>query len=377
MRTQFSRSRRCVWGLTAACSLFCFFAAAGEIPHRRLSTSHFKGPRELNNIMGAFFPEHPNPAKLQVLAQRISQEAAREGVDLKNTSPQFWQKMVSRLAGSHQGQDLLSALRGMPDKFTGTPGSPEVDKRLQSLKSLQQAFEKSPFKDSIEKFVMRSWWRNMFEENTARPGEKPPKNLRSYIKDLRELMEKADISEDQMGHLRSLFNKTRVKGKEWLEWLQGVSVNGSSDTLTLPSFTLPVLLGIAGLVAAGMALWMKRNKTVPQAPPALPDINGLARHAEGFSEALLQFYRRLCFEAGLPFQGRTINELQEELYIHFPGIHGMTETMNAAFYELWYGGQRKTPEEMHKLTGLLADCLARTGHKRRPMPQATPGDHSQ
>ncbi|HAK96818.1 MAG TPA: hypothetical protein DCM87_17965 [Planctomycetes bacterium] len=336
----------------AAALLIASARADDGVPHRRLATERFPGRQELNNPLGAYFPELEQLDRALRIARILDEEAERLGIELAAAPPDFFADQVEAL--SVREPDLLAAL---PDLARAAElASPAGAIQVESIRRLAEALEASPYRETVERFFVSSALRARSDRSSAAFTRK--------LKDLAEFLRNAGVSESHLDGLRNLYRRGEGGARRLLANLRALTSRaaGRASALKVPPLAVPLVLAAAG--ALGVFFFLRRKERPEPPPPPLPDFRALGTRGEDFAEALLAFYRRVLHDAGLPFRGRVLADLARDASARRPEIAAGLPPLNRAFYEIWYGKAEKPPGEVSALAARLA-ALATATHLAR------------
>ena len=348
-------------GDSAVCLVLALTCAttflAGEVPHRELSTQRFFPDRPgLNHQLAAFFPDGAQLEQLLRLSRIFEEEAARQGLDPAQASPEFFERLIQHLYDDKR--DLLAAVPSLAHQAAHEGLDDDLRVEIDRIRKLAEALRGSPLLEPLERFMISAALRAQ--------DEKRSDAFRHALGRLRDLLENAGASRAHLAQVHALLKDAAAHGRHAAAqvhafWRQPVARVGE---LAVPPFVLPlaVVACAAGALAA-VLLMRSRARTAP--PPALPDFSRLAPDADAFSGALLALYQRFAFEDGAPFTGMPISDLARTAARRRERLARAAPVLNRAFHEIWYGGTRKSPAELHALATLLADAAGEVRPGRR------------
>jgi hypothetical protein len=127
--------------------------------------------------------------------------------------------------------------------------------------------------------------------------------------------------------------------------------------MPVPSYVIPIALALCA--AAGLLFFLRKKNGDTHTPPPVPDFSALGTSGGDFADALLAFYRRVLFDARVPFKGKVLAELSRDAAARRPEIAASLPQLDRAFYEIWYGKEEKTRAEIASLSALLTDAAAK------------------
>ncbi len=338
-------------------------SGSADLPHRKLSTRNFfSSMQELNHPLGAFFPDMTNLKRLAQLSDIIRKEAARRKINPETASKEFWEQLVKQLAENNHRAQLLASLEKFREQAKGKSRHLQLLKETKLLNQLSEALQNSPYREKIERIAMKSMARGLLNTAARKTRELNKENgLASYIEKFKDILNNAEVPPERIDQLRAVYHKTRSYGKSMLSWLSDLTSRSAQSAGKLPGISLPLVLILPALAVLFVAILLvkrKRIRSVHKPPPL--NLRGLHDTREDFSRSLLCFYRRILFEARLPFRGRTMEELRRELLQVHPGLAAASEQLNSAFYDLYYAGEEKTGGELHSLNRLLKESADKT-----------------
>ncbi len=344
-----ARSCLCRLHLAAFVGLLCATGATGgdDVPHRRLSTGLFPGPQELNNPLGAYFPEIEQLADTMRLSAMLQEEARRRGLKLGAASPEFFKQQVEALAKSDP--ELLERLPELARSLGRAP--PEATVELASVQRLAEALKDSPYAESLTRFAVKSALR----ARSARGASA----FKSKLRELAGFLERAGVSDAYLDRLESLYDGAKGGLRNALRSMRALTSRAASRAHAVPVPPLLVAVALAVCAAAGILYFLRKKDPEQRTAPPIPDFAALAPTGGDFADALLAFYRRVLFDARVPFTGKVLAELSRQTAARRPELAACLPPLDRAFYEIWYGKEEKSRAELERLSALLADAAAK------------------
>ena len=324
-------------------------ALGGERPHRRLATKRFFTEQsELNHPLAAL-TQNENLRQFLKVSRMIGEKAVRNGRDPNAAQAAFWQNMVKRIGRENPAlrERVQNLMRPLAE---GRPGADVGAEQLEQLQQFARLLEDPALREPVQRAMLSAMER----------AQRSPRNaatFRDSLRRVRGVMERAGISRPTIDRLGALFRRVEAQGSRIAEGLTEFTRGtvGAAPSMRIPHLVLPLAF-VAFVVAALLSLALLRKKREkPVVPPPIPQFERLAPH--DFPGALLAIYRRLLFEVNLPFRGKPVEELLHDVSRHFPERTPGFRRLNAAFYEIWYAGSQKSPDELAELNALLAQTF--------------------